>query len=363
MRKQRPIFLPLSLILALMLAACGDNTATITSAATAVTAAATSAAASTATTAAGIAPTTAASGATAAVNAPPKVLIAYQPGIGYANLIVMKRQKTLETRFPNTTFEWKVLSSGSAIRDGMIANQIQVGAGGVGPFLVGWDKAVGWKLLASLNQMDLWLMAKDPNIKSLKDIKPGMKIGMPAPDSIQAMVLRKGAQDQLGNAKALDSTIVSIEHSLGVQSLSNGQLQAHLTSPPFQFQEAETGSQAILKSFDLFGQSTFNSVFMIQSFYDQYPDFAKVFYQQLVDATRFINDKQADTAKLLSEEDAGKVSAEQYMTWMSSKGILYDTTPRGFMKYAEFMKSIGFLNKVPGSVKDLELPPLNGAGD
>jgi NitT/TauT family transport system substrate-binding protein len=63
---------------------------------------------------------------------PAKVAIAYQPGIGYANLILVKQQQTLEKQFPKTKFEWKELASGSAVRDGILANQLQVGAGGIG---------------------------------------------------------------------------------------------------------------------------------------------------------------------------------------------------------------------------------------
>ena len=88
-------------------------------------------------------------------NALKKVTIAYQPGLGYSSLVILKQQKTLEKQFPNTTIEWKTLASGSAIRDGVIANQIQVGAMGIAPFLLGWERGVGWKLLASLNQQDL----------------------------------------------------------------------------------------------------------------------------------------------------------------------------------------------------------------
>ena len=64
--------------------------------------------------------------------------IGYQPGIGYAPLIVLKSQHTLEKQFPGTTFSWKVLAAGAAITSGMISGDIQIGAGGVGPLIVGW---------------------------------------------------------------------------------------------------------------------------------------------------------------------------------------------------------------------------------
>jgi NitT/TauT family transport system substrate-binding protein len=294
---------------------------------------------------------------------PANVTIAYQPGIGYASLIVMKQQKVLEKQYPTTTFEWKILAGGSAIRDGIVAGQIQVGAGGIGPFLIGWDKGVGWKLLASLSEMDLWLVARDPAIQSLRDFKPDMKIGMPAPDSIQAIVLRKAAQEQLGNARALDNNIIAIAHPEGVQALASGQLAGHLTSPPFQNEEVQAGGHVVLRSFDQFGRSTFSSVFMTQSFYDQYPQLARAFYQGVVDATRLINEKPDEVAKLLAAEQDNKVPPEQLKAWMSDAGVSYSTLPHGFMKYAEFMKTVDLISKVPAAMTELELPPLAGAGD
>lgn len=350
MKKRPQMLLPLLLLLSVALFACGDNTASTQSTTT------------TASTPGATGSQSAASN-TAQIAIPSKITIAYQPGLGYANLVVMKQQKVLETAFPKTTFEWKILSNGAAIRDGMIASQIQLGALGVAPFLVGWDKGANWKMLAGLDELDLWLMTKDANIQSLKDIKAGMKIGMPAPDSIQALVLRKAAQDQLGNAKALDNNIISIDHPLGVQALMNGQLTAHLTTPPFQFQETSAGAHAILHSFDVFGQATSLGLFMTQSFYDKYPDFSKWFYQQLSDATSFIKSKPDQAAQLLSQEDGGKTTAEQYKTWLADKSIVYDTTPHGMVKYANFMKATGMMGKTPATVKDLELAPLNGAGD
>ncbi|HEX2911423.1 MAG TPA: ABC transporter substrate-binding protein [Chloroflexia bacterium] len=343
MKRRLAVFLLLSLVLSLALGACGNDAQSVSQQVN----------------------TNATGGNAGAtqITLPSKVTIAYQPGLGYAQLIVMKQQKVLETTFPRTTFEWKLLSNGASIRDGMIAGQIQLGALGIAPFLVGWDKGANWKILSALDALDIWLMTKQPDIQSLKDIKPGMKIGLPAPDSIQALVLRKAAQTQLNNPKALDANMISMEHPLGVQSLTSGQIAAHMTTPPFQFQETSAGARSILHSFDVFGQATSLGLFMTQSFYDKYPDFANWFYQQIKQSTDFIKQKPDDAAKLLSQEDQGKTSPEQYKTWMTDKSVNYDTVPHGLMAYSEFMKSTGFMNKGAASVKDFELPPLNGAGD
>lgn len=297
-----------------------------------------------------------------AQEAPSRVVIAYQPGIGYTNLIVVKQQRLLEKHFPGTTFEWRILSSGAAIRDGMIAGQIQVGAGGMGPFLVGWDRGIGWKLLTSLNRMELWLVTLNPQVRSLRDFKPGMKIGLPAPDSIQAVVLRKGAQVQLGNARALDANMVAVSHPDGVRLLQAGQLAAHLSAPPFQFQEVDMGGRVILRSFDLFGEHTFNSVFMMDSFYNQYPKFAQALYEAIQQATEFINSNPREAARILSGEDQGRVSPETYLKWLTAPGVKFNTVPQGFLQFAAFMKEIGLISKTPKSIDELILPTLAGKG-
>ncbi len=295
--------------------------------------------------------------------APEKVTLAYQPGLGYSSLVIVRQQKTLEKQFPDTTFDWRVLASGSAIRDGIIANQIQVGAMGIAPFLLGWDRGVGWKLLSGLNHQDLWLVVKDPNIKSLKDFKPGMKIGVPAPDSIQAVTLRKGAQKELGNAQAFDSSLLAIAHPLGLQALESGQIAAHLPAPPFQFQEVEKGGRVILKSSDLFGGlPSAGSLLVTEKFYNQYPEFSQSLYKAVEDASKLLAEKPDEAAKILAADSEGKMTAEEAKKWITHDDVEFSTVPQGFLEYATFMKEINIISKQPQSIDELVFPTLQGKG-
>ncbi len=297
-----------------------------------------------------------------APDAPASVTIAYQPGIGYANLIVMKEQRTLETQFPGTSFSWKVLSNGDVIRDGIIANQIQIGAGGVGPFLIGWDRGVGYRLIGALNEMDLWLASRDPAVRTLKDIKPNMQIGLPSPDSIQAIALRKGAAQQLGNPRALDANLLAISHPEGLAALQHGQLALHMSAPPFEFQEQQDGAHIVFRSVEAFGVTTFNSVFATDAFYAAHPHFVDAFSKDLQAATAFIRRDRKGAAQLLAQDAGNKVPAATFADWLDRKQVNYSTTPRGFMAYAKFMQSIGLLSKIPASMKDIELPNLGNVG-
>lgn len=296
------------------------------------------------------------------IKAPANLTIAYQPGIGYAQLLIMRQEKWIETDFPGSTVTWRVLTSGDVIRDQIIAGQLQIGAGGTGPFLVGWAKGVGYKLVSGMNEMDLWLNAKDPSINSLKDFKPGMKIAMPALDAIQAVALKKGAEKELGDPKKLDSNLVSMAHPDGLQNLLSGQIAGHFTSPPFQFQEVERGAHTVYHSKDAFGTTTFNSVFTTTKFYDDYPAFGQKFYDYLKKATDMINKDPDTAARLIAAADNHPDQTALYKGWVTRDGIAYTLKPSGFLVQAEFMKQLGLIQKTPSSIKEIELPPLQPLG-
>jgi NitT/TauT family transport system substrate-binding protein len=291
--------------------------------------------------------------------APSKVTIAYQPGVGYAPLIVLKRQKTLERQFPGTQFDWKVLSSGGAITSGVIAGDIQIGAGGIGPLLVGWAQGVNWKLIAPLDWGDLWLMAKNPDIKTIADLK-GKRIAMPGPTSIQAVVLRKMAQAKLGDAKALDPGIVSMDHPDAMQALISGQIDAHLTSAPFQLQEKVRGAHVVARSYNYFGAHSFLGAMVTQRFYDDNTAFATTFYKDVVAAIKLINGNPTRAAHLLQDDSGGTPTWRQYKQWLGAAGMKFTTQPLGLMRFATFMNRIGMIGKMPSSWKDLVFPPLYG---
>lgn len=291
---------------------------------------------------------------------PGKVTIAYQPGIGYAPLIVLKMQRTLETQFPNTSFTWKVLSSGAAITNGLISGDIQIGAGGVGPLIVAWAAGVDLKIIAPLDWGDLWLMAKDPSIKSVADLK-GKRIAMPGPTSIQGVVLRKMAQVQLGDAHALDANIISMDHPDAMQALISGQIDAHLTSAPFQLQEKVRGAHVVARSYQYFGAHSFLDAWESSAFYNQYPDFSKAFYADVNKAIALINKDPAKVSHMLQDDSGGIPSWRQYKQWFAASGLTFTNRPLGLMRFANFMNKIGMIKKMPAAWTDLVLPPVFGA--
>jgi NitT/TauT family transport system substrate-binding protein len=289
---------------------------------------------------------------------PSSLTIAYQPGLGYAPLILIKQQRLIEKRYPGTKVDWKVLASGTPITQGVITGDIQIGAVGTGPFLVGWARGVSWKVIAPLNLGDLWLMAKDPNIKTIADLK-GKRIATPTNTSIQAVALRKMAEVKLGNSKALDSGLVALDHPDGMQALLSGQIDAHFTSPPFQFQEKVRGAHVVARSYQYFGAHTFLVTVMTQKFYDEHTDFAKFFYNQVVAMQNLIKRNPDKVAKILQEDAGGIPTNRQFKQWLVNPALTWTSRPLGLMRTAAFMSRTGQLSgSTPSNWKDLVFPPV-----
>ena len=273
------------------------------------------------------------------------ITIAYQPGLGYANLLLVQVDGALEEELPGVDITWRELNSGAAIRDGTLAGEIQMAAGGAGPFIIGRGAGMKWKMISSLNSMNLQLMTMDPDIRSLEQLEGDGSIAMPGPDSIQSIVLRKAAQHELGDPRALDSQIIAMGHPDGMQALVAGQLEAHLTAPPFQQQEAEQGAHALVDSYEVFdGPHTFNGVYAMEDFVECNPDVASAMIEALDTANQEIADDPDAAAERLVDAiggmDAAEISEE-----LTAEGTEFTTTPVSMGLFASFMEETGLIRE------------------
>ena len=293
-----------------------------------------------------------------------KVLrIVKQPGLGYLQLIVMREMKLLERRLPGVEIEWRQLTSGPVIRDAMVAGQLDIGSGGLGPFIQAIDKGIDWKTLGGLNEMPLFLNCARPEIKTLKDVKPTDRIAMPAIGSIQHVVLQMEAEKELGNPKALNQQIVAMAHPDATAAiLSKREITCHLTSPPFQYEQLR--DPGIHKVFDSYhaagGPHTFNLTWAGAQWVKANPGLVRALVDALKEATDFINEKPAEAAKIYVASEKAKSTPEEILAIMKQEGLRYSMTPRGLVKFAAFMQKIGMIKSVPGSWKDYAFEHLHG---
>lgn len=285
--------------------------------------------------------------------------IAVQPDLGYSPLYIVEQEGWLKQAMPGVKVTWDVLNSGSAMETGMVSGNIDVGAGGVAPFILGWASGVGWKLVSSLGESNLWLVVK-PQIKSFKDITPTDRIAVVAPTSIQAIMLKKAAQKYLGNSSALDQNMTILSHPVAYQSFAAGSIQGALDAPPFQQDEVAAGGHVLLKSYSLFGPTTFNSAFALSSYYDSHKAEMKILFTQIQRAVKMLNTDPSKAATVVSSYEHGTLSVAKAKAAITSSSEHWTVTPHGYLVYANFMKSINLIKKAPTSIGQIEFSTLAG---
>jgi len=289
--------------------------------------------------------------------------IVKQPGLGYLQLIVMREQKLLEKRLPGVEIEWRQLTSGPVIRDSMVAGQLDIGSGGTGPFVQAIDKGLDWKTLGALNEMPLFLNCARADIKSLRDLKPGDRIAMPAIGSIQHVVLQMEAEKELGDPKKLNQQIVAMAHPDATAAiLSKREITCHLSSPPFQYEQLrDPGIHKVFDSYQVLGGAhTFNLTWASEKWVKANPGLARAFGDALKEATDFINANPAEAARIYVASEKAKSTPEQILEIMKQPGLRYTISPSGLIKFAAFMNKIGMIKAVPPSWRDYAFEALHG---
>lgn len=297
-----------------------------------------------------------------AASAPDKIVIADQFGPGHLVTVVMKQRGLLQRRFPNVTFEWRVVTSGAVIRDGMMTDLIHIGITAPPPFMIGRDKGLKWKIIAGAATYDQWLVTTDSAISSLKDFKAGARkqIAVVGLDSFPAIVLKKAAQQEWGDAKALDSYMVIMSPAQAIPSMLAGQLAAALIPPVACVRAVEGGARVVLRANDVFsGPVTNNFYVMMESFYQLYPEFAQGFHDAVNEAIRFIKESPDEAFKMLSDDEGGKTSPEKYKDLMGRSGTEFSATPVRVLEVAKFMQDIGMITNLPKSMQEISFPPAS----
>ena len=165
------------------------------------------------------------------------------------------------------------------------------------------------------------------------------------------MILRKAAEEELGDPRALDNNLVSLPSPDSLQALLNNQIAGHFTSPPYQFQEQDKGARPIVRSFDLFGRHNLISIWVLQPFHDENPQVMEALHSNIQRATKLIQDDPAGVAEILAR--VSQIDPANEERFLTEENVYYNTAPHGFISFGEFMQSAGLINEVPGSWQDL----------
>ena len=271
-----------------------------------------------------------------------KITIAYQYGMAYAPMTVMREQNLIEKYYGEPiTVEWAQLNSGSAINEGIITGSIDAGAMGIAPAITGMLKGISYKIFSAVSAQPQVLMTHNDSLSSLSDFTSENKIALVNIGSIQHIMLAMAAKEELGDAHALDNNIVAMSHPDGMSALLSGAVDAQLTTSPYVYKERGQEGIGELDAIEKVWPE--GSTFIVGVASEKVHEDEKL-YQALVDAMNealdFLTDNKEAAAEMLCGSEG--VTAEVMLEWLNDPACIYSAETKGVTRMAQFMVDEGF---------------------
>jgi NitT/TauT family transport system substrate-binding protein len=272
-------------------------------------------------------------------------------GIHYLPLYVTEKFKLVEKHaaeagLPNVKVTYNALDGGNVINDAMLAGALDIASLGVPGFLTLWDKArtvprYEVKGLAGIGAGSVWLVTRNPNVKTLADFTSKDKIAVPGiKTSFVAVVLEMAVAQAMGkeNYAKLDPLTVSLPHpdALTAMLSRKSEITAHFSSPPFSYIENDQPDfHRVVNSSDVLGPLTIIMAYARRSFYEANPKLAGAFVAAAKEAASMIAADKREAARTYLSLAKVKTSEDDMLRMLEDPETHYSVAPEGIMKYAE----------------------------
>ena len=303
-----------------------------------------------------------------------QITVAQQYGVSFLPLMVMERDKLVEKHaaaagLADAQVSWIKVAGPSVMNDGVISGAIQFIAVGAPSLITLWDKTNGQvKGVSAMTTYPLYLITRNPNVKSVKDFGDKDKIAVPSIKvSTQAIMLQMLAAKEYGDADwaHFDPFTVALSHPDAVLALTNntGGVDAHFSSSPFYEQEMKLpGVRLLTTNYEILGGPATAVVIAASAKYrESNPKAYKAFFDALSEAIDAINkDKRTAAKAYLEQAKDTKNSVDDIYAMISAHDYAYTLAPQKVYKTAEFMNRIGTVKHKPASWKDMFFPEVQG---
>jgi NitT/TauT family transport system substrate-binding protein len=304
-----------------------------------------------------------------------EVRITKQPGVLYLPMILMETQKLIEKHtaaagLADVKTTWVTFNSGGAATDALLAGNVDFVTSGASNMLLLWDRTKGQvKGVAACGGMPMYLLTRNPNVKTLKDFSAKDRIAVPTIKvSSQATILQMAAEQQFGAGQAgkLDSITLQLGHpDATVAILSpNSDVNSHFSLPPYQnIALKDPAVHKVLSSLDVFGGPVNNAiVFSTAKFHDANPKVIAAVMAALSEAMQMIKTDPKKAVEIYLSQVKEKVTAEELVAILKEPGVVFDVAPVGMEKFAKFMANVGTIKTVPASWKDFFFAEAHALG-
>ena len=297
-----------------------------------------------------------------------EVSIVRQFGIHYLPLVIMEHERLVpkagDTEGLNDLkVNWAQLSGGTTVNDALLANAVQLSAGGVGPLVVLWDRTKDGKgdvkALAAVSDVPMTLTTRNPIINSITDFTANDKIALPAvKSSMQAMTLQMAAAKQWGlkDFERLDAFTVALAHPTATTAMLSGagEINSHFTAAPFDhIQLKDPKIRAVLDSYDVFGgPATLILLYATQSFCDRNPKTCRSVVVAMGHAMDLVRTDKTRAAEIYLNITKEKTTVQELVAMLENPKIQFRLDPSATYPTAEFLHSTGRIKSKPAAWKD-----------
>lgn len=302
-----------------------------------------------------------------------EVRLTRQPGLVYLPLMIMEENKLVEKEaakrgLGDLKVSWVVFNSGGAAVDALLSGNVDFVTSGGTNLLVAWSASNGQvKGVGGSGAIPMWLVTRNPNVHSIKDLSDKDKIAVPTVRvSAQSTVLQIAADKQFGDADIhkFCSITVALGHPDALIALSSGQgeIDSHFSLPPFEQEELKIpGVHVILNSVDVAGGPISNGVvFSSVKFHDANPKVYAAVLAALGDAQDLIKrDKRAAAQIYLDQSHDTKMSVDDVVKIIGSPNYVYSLAPQKMMMFADIMYRGGTIKMKASSWKDFFFPEVH----
>ncbi len=302
------------------------------------------------------------------------VRIARNFGTAYLQLMIMQNQSLIEKHakamgLGDVKVEWAQFAAGAHMNDALLAGKLDIASGGVPPFLTLWSRTqdnLNVKGITTLCSMPLYLVTRNPGIKSVRDYGPNDRISVAgAGSSIQTIVLQMAVAREfgIGAYAKLNPNMINLPHPDGLAALLAGdkQVESLLSAPPYQNQALERpGVRRVLSSYDVLGgPATFDLAWTTGRFRDANPKTYRAVVAALEEATQIINKDKRAAAEVYKTMANDKSPVEDLYKLLAHPEMEFTTVPNSIMKYVDFMNQTGQIKVRAASWKDLFFPEVH----
>jgi NitT/TauT family transport system substrate-binding protein len=294
-----------------------------------------------------------------------EVRIAAQFGLGYAPLFALaKKPEFLRKYAPDADIKFIQLTGGAAVREALLSDSADIGGLAMLPVIQAWAKGADLRVALGLSDMPIQLITWNPDLKTVKDLKPDDKVNVISIGSPQTLVMKMAAMKYFGSPTALDNHFVTMAHPDAVSAvIAKRGIAAEFATPPYIRMLLKHPEMHVILSNKDFAEADFMLICAAtgKRFVEGKPKLYDATIHALKDVIEWMNSKPEEAAAFFAANQPGKLSAADWLAEMKQAGVRFTAVPHGLGNLSAFMAKIGVTKKA-GTYDDLTWPNLHGGG-